>query len=170
MRFLLRPANFYLLLTYLALSAVPFVPLLLGKPVDRPWQVLGIEFIAWVAVWAVFKRPAWFHWLLIPAFLALPTEIYLFTFYGQGISTHHLGIIAETSPKEAMEFLGHKVWTIPAVMLAVLAWWSTSFRAAFLTRDLDWKDPSRWVALAALAMGAAVWGYGYEFGIAPKTT
>ncbi|MDB5909685.1 MAG: sulfatase protein, partial [Massilia sp.] len=129
---------------------------------------LGIEFIAWVTVWAVFKRPAWFHWLLIPAFLALPTEVYLLTYYGQGISTHHLGIIAETSPKEAMEFLGQKVWAMFAVMLAVLAWWSTSFRAAFLTRDLDWKDPSRWVALAALAIGAAVWGYGYEFGIAPK--
>jgi glucan phosphoethanolaminetransferase (alkaline phosphatase superfamily) len=168
MRFLLRPANLYLLLTYLALSAVPFVPMLLGKPLDRPWQVLGVEFIAWVAVWAVFKRPAWFHWLLIPAFLALPTEVYLFTYYGQGISTHHLGIIAETSPKEAMEFLGQKVWAMLAVMLAVLAWWSTSFRASFLTRDLDWKDSSRWVALGALAIGAAVWAYGHEFGIAAK--
>jgi glucan phosphoethanolaminetransferase (alkaline phosphatase superfamily) len=168
MRSLLRPANLYLLLTYLALSSVPFVPMLLGKPVQRPWQVLGIEFIAWVAVWAVFKRPAWFHWLLIPAFLALPTEVYLFTYYGQGISTHHLGIIAETSPKEAMEFLGQKVWAMLAVMIATLAWWCTSFRATFLTRDLDWKDSSRWVALGALALGAGVWAYGYEFGIAAK--
>jgi glucan phosphoethanolaminetransferase (alkaline phosphatase superfamily) len=168
MRSLLRPANLYLLLTYLALSAVPFVPMLLGKPLNRPWQVLGIEFIAWVAAWAVFKRPAWFHWLLIPAFLALPTEVYLFTYYGQGISTHHLGIIAETSPKEAMEFLGQKVWAMLAVMIGTLAWWCTSFRATFLTRDLDWKDSSRWVALGALALGAAVWAYGYEFGIAAK--
>ena len=29
------------------------------------------EFVGWLAAWAVFKRPAWFHWLLIPAFLAL---------------------------------------------------------------------------------------------------
>ena len=96
MRVLLRPANLYLLLTYFVLSAVPFVPLLMGKSIQRPWQVLGIEFVAWVAVWAMFKRPAWFHWMLLPAFLALPTEVYLIAYYGQGISTHHLGIIAET--------------------------------------------------------------------------
>jgi glucan phosphoethanolaminetransferase (alkaline phosphatase superfamily) len=168
MRFLLRPANLYLLLTYLALSAVPFVPMLLGKSLDRPWQVLGVEFVAWVAAWAVFKRPAWFHWLLVPAFLALPTEVYLFTYYGQGISTHHLGIIAETSPKEALEFLGQKIWLMLAVMVGAIAWWVTSFRAARRTRDLDWSDPSRWVTLAALALGVALWAYGVEFGIAPK--
>jgi glucan phosphoethanolaminetransferase (alkaline phosphatase superfamily) len=168
MRTLLRPAKLYLLLTYLALSAVPFVPMLLGTPLDRPWQVLGVEFVGWLAAWAVFKRPAWFHWLLIPAFLALPTELYLFTYYGQGISTHHLGIIAETSPKEAMEFLGQKAWTMLAVMIGVVVWWATSLRAARGTRALDWADPSRWVTLAALAIGAAIWAYGYEFGIAAK--
>lgn len=168
MRFLLRPAHLFLLLTYLLLSAVPFVPMLLGKPLERPWQVLGVEFVGWVAAWAIFKRPAWFHWLLLPAFLALPTEIYLFAFYGQGISTHHLGIIAETSPKEAIEFLGQKVWLMLAVMVAVVVWWSASFRVARRTRDFDWSDSSRWVTLAALAIGAGVWGYGHEFGIAAK--
>jgi glucan phosphoethanolaminetransferase (alkaline phosphatase superfamily) len=163
-----RPANLYLLLTYLALSAVPFVPMLLGKPLARPWQVLGVEFVAWAAAWAIFKRPALFHWLLIPAFLALPTEIYLYTYYGQSISTHHLGIIAETSPKEAIEFLGNTIWLMLAVMLAVLAWMVTSFMAARRTRDLDWNDASRWVSLAALVLGAAVWAWGYEFGIAAK--
>ena len=130
MRSVLRPAHLFLLLTYLALSAVPFVPMLLGKSLERPWQVLGIEFVSWVAVWAVFKRPAWFHWLLLPAFLALPTEVYLYTYYGQGISTHHLGIIAETSPKEAMEFLGRTVWLMLAVMIGVLLWWASSLRVA----------------------------------------
>jgi glucan phosphoethanolaminetransferase (alkaline phosphatase superfamily) len=168
MRPLLRPANLYLLLTYLVLSAVPFVPVLLGKPVDRPWQVLGIEAIAWVAACAVFKRPAWFHWLLIPAFLALPTEIYLLTYYGQSISTHHLGIIAETSPREAIEFLGQKVWLMLAVMVGVVAWWITTFRVARKTRDFDWSDSSRWLTLALLAIGAGLWGYGYEFGIGAK--
>jgi glucan phosphoethanolaminetransferase (alkaline phosphatase superfamily) len=163
-----RPANLYLLLTYLALSAVPFVPMLMGKPLERPWQVLGVEFVAWAAVWAIFKRPARFHWLLIPAFLALPTEVYLYTYYGQSISTHHLGIIAETSPKEAMEFLGNTIWLMLAVMLAVLAWLVTSFAAARHTWDLDWNDGSRWVTLAALALGAGVWAWGYEFGIAAK--
>ena len=160
-----RPAKLYLLLSYLALSAVPFVPMLLGKPLTRPWQVLGVEFVAWVAVWAVFKRPAWFHWLLIPAFLALPTEVYLYTYYGQGISTHHLGIIAETAPKEAIEFLGRAVWLMLAVMAAVVVWWVTTLRAARRTRELDWNDSSRWVALALLVFGAGLWAYGYEFGI-----
>lgn len=166
MRLLLRPAHLFILLTYLALSAVPFVPLLLGKPVEQPWQLLGIEVVAWVAVWALFKRPAYFHWLLIPAFLALPTEIYLFVFYGQGISTHHLGILAETSPREALEFLGQKVYSMAAVMVAVAVWWVMSFRAARQTRELDWHDASRWVAMAMLVVLAAVAAWGYEFGIA----
>jgi glucan phosphoethanolaminetransferase (alkaline phosphatase superfamily) len=166
MRSLLRPAHLYLLLSYLLLSAVPFVPLLLGKPVAQPWQILGIEFIAWAAAWALFKRPACFHWLLIPAFLALPTEIYLLTYYGQGISTHHLGIIAETSPRESIEFLGQKVWAMLVLMLGVLVWFGTTWRVALRTRELDWADSSRWVALAVLAGAGAVWGYGHEFGIA----
>ncbi|XLZ68251.1 phosphoethanolamine transferase [Massilia sp. SR12] len=166
MRLLLRPSHLFILLSYLALSAVPFVPLLLGKPVEQPWQLLGIEVVAWVAVWALCKRPAYFHWLLIPAFLALPTEIYLFVFYGQGISTHHLGILAETSPREALEFLGQKVWTMAAVMVAVAVWWVLCFRAARQTRELDWQDGSRWVALASLVVLSAVAGWGYEFGIA----
>ncbi|MCG2584844.1 phosphoethanolamine transferase [Massilia sp. TS11] len=169
MRFLLRPANLAILLSYLLLSLVPFVPMVfLGKPMDRPAQVLGIELLAWIAVWAVFKRPAWFHWLLIPAFIALPTEIYLFVFYGQGISTHHLGIIAETNPKEAMEFLGSKVWLLIAVMIGVVAWWWLTLRLARRTRELDWNDASRWVALGLLAAGAAVLAYSWEFGADPK--
>jgi glucan phosphoethanolaminetransferase (alkaline phosphatase superfamily) len=160
-----RPSHLFILFSYLALSAVPFVPLLMGKPVEQPWQLLGIEFVAWVTVWALFKRPAYFHWLLIPAFLALPTEIYLFVFYGQGISTHHLGILAETSPQEALEFLGQKVWTMLAVMVMVAVWWVLSFRAARQTRELDWQDGSRWAALAMLALLAAVAAWGYEFGI-----
>jgi len=160
-----RPSHLFILFSYLALSAVPFMPLLLGKPVEQPWQLLGIEFVAWVTVWAVFMRPAYFHWLLIPAFLALPTEIYLFVFYGQGISTHHLGILAETSPQEAMEFLGRKVWTMLAVMIGVAVWWVLCFRAARQTRDLDWHGGSRWLALFTLVVLAATAAWGYEFGI-----
>jgi glucan phosphoethanolaminetransferase (alkaline phosphatase superfamily) len=168
MRHLLRPAPLYLLLTYAVLSAIPFFPMLLGKRLDKPWQVLGIEAVAWVAVWALFKRPAWFHWLLIPAFLALPTELYLFSFYGQSISTHHLGIIAETSPKEALEFLGKTVWLMLAVMAAVVAWWLSSLQAARRLRTLDWDDGSRWLTLGLLAIGAGLWAYGHAFGVAPR--
>ena len=166
-----RPAPYataFLLLTYALLSAVPFVPDLLGKPIEHPWQVALIEALAWTLAWSVFKRPAWFHWLLIPAFLALPTELYLFTFYGQGISTHHLGIIAETSPREAMEFLGEKVWLMGGVMLGVIVWWGASYWAALRARALDWRGRTRWVALALLLLLIALWAYGYEFGIRAK--
>ena len=168
MRSALRPAKLFLLLSYLALSAVPFVPMLLGKSLARPWQVLGIEFVAWVAVWATFKRPACFHWLLLPAFIALPTEVYLYTYYGQGISTHHLGIIAETSPKEALEFLGATVWLMLAMMVGVLVWWGATWRIALRTRAFDWDDASRWVTLAMLAVGAALACYGLAFGALPR--
>jgi glucan phosphoethanolaminetransferase (alkaline phosphatase superfamily) len=168
MRSLLRPGNLFLLLTYMLVTAVPFVPRLLGNEVERQLHVLGMACIAWLAVWAIFKRPAWFHALLLPAFLALPVEVYLIKYYGQGISTHHLGIIAETSPKEAIEFLGQKVWLMLAILLGVLAWWGATFRIALKTRDLDWADASRWVTLGLLTVGAGVCAYGYEFGMQAK--
>jgi glucan phosphoethanolaminetransferase (alkaline phosphatase superfamily) len=167
MSFLLRPRNLYVALTYLLLSCVPYVAPLFGQPLAHPGQVAGIELLAWLGVWAVFKRPAYFHWLLLPAFLALPVELYLYAFYGQGISTHHLGIIAETSPAEAMEFLGNKVWLLIGVLIGVLAWFATSWIAAWRTRDLDWADVSRPVVLGVLALPALVFGYGLKYGVAP---
>jgi glucan phosphoethanolaminetransferase (alkaline phosphatase superfamily) len=168
MRALLRPGNLFVLLSYLLLSAVAFVPFILGRPFEQPWRMLGVELLAWITVWAVCKRPAWFHWLMIPAFLAVPTELYLFVFYGQGISTHHLGIIAETSPREALEFLGQKIWLMAGVMALVIAWWLIIWRLVRKNRDLDWNDASRWVALLLLALGAAAWAYGVEFGVRAK--
>jgi glucan phosphoethanolaminetransferase (alkaline phosphatase superfamily) len=167
MSFLLRPRNLYVALTYLLLSCVPYVAPLFGQPLSHPGQVAGIELLAWLGVWGVFKRPAYFHWLLLPAFLALPVELYLYAFYGQGISTHHLGIIAETSPAEALEFLGSKVWLLAGVFTGVVAWFVTSWIAAWRTRDLDWADVSRPVVLGVLAVVAAVFAYGLKYGVAP---
>lgn len=167
MSFLLRPRNLYVALTYLLLSCVPYVAPLFGQPLSHPGHVAGIELLAWLGVWGVFKRPAYFHWLLLPAFLALPVELYLYAFYGQGISTHHLGIIAETSPAEAMEFLGSKVWLLAGVFIGVLAWFVTSWIAAWRTRDLDWADVSRPVVVGVLAVVAVVFAYGLKYGVAP---
>jgi glucan phosphoethanolaminetransferase (alkaline phosphatase superfamily) len=167
MRFLLRPRNLFVLLSYLLLSCMPFVPALFDLPLAQPGRILGIEAMAWAGAWALFKRPAYFHWLLLPAFLALPVELYLYAFYGQGISTHHLGIIFETSPAEALEFLGSKAWLLAAVLLGVLAWFAGSWRAAWRTRDLDWNDVSRPLVLGVLALGSAVFVYGLAFGVAP---
>nr|WP_314544694.1 phosphoethanolamine transferase [uncultured Massilia sp.] len=172
MVFLLRPRNLYVALTYLLLSCTPLVGLLSGEPLAHPGTVAGITLLAWLGVWAVFRRPAWFHWLLLPAFLALPVELYLYVFYGQGISTHHLGIIAETSPAEAAEFLGSKIWLLGGVAIGVLAWFVTSWIAAWRTRDMDWRGAglpaiARYVVLGVLALAVGVFAYGLQFGIAP---
>lgn len=165
MRSLLRPSIAFLIASYLILSGVPLVPLALGKTPGSLWQIVGIEVATWIAAWAIMKRPIWFHWFLLPAFLALPTEIYLLAFYGQGITTHHLGIISETSPKESIAFLGDKVWLMLAVMTAVICWWCLTLRVAWRTRDLDWTGTSRWIALGTLAIVLAVWNYGREYGV-----
>ncbi len=162
---LLRPAHLYLLLSYALLSCIPFASRLIGPQEGDAWQLLGAGVFAWIGVWALFKRPAWFHLLLLPAFLALPTELYLLTYYGQGISTHHLGIIAETSPSEALEFLGGKAWLLGAVLLAVLLWFGSTWAVAWRTRALDWNDGSRWVVLAVLAAGALAAAFGGKFGL-----
>ena len=162
-----HPRTLYIALTYLLLSCTPLVGILAGQPLAQPGIVAGTTLMTWLGVWAVCKRPAYFHVLLLPAFVALPVELYLYAFYGQGISTHHLGIIAETSPSEALEFLGSKVWLLGAIIVGVLAWFLTSWRAAWRTRALDWNDVSRYIVLAALAGAAAVFSYGLEFGIAP---
>ena len=166
MRILLRPANLTLVLTYLALSLVPFFPLALGLPVAGPARLAGMAVFAWIAAWAVFKRPACFHWLLLPAFIALPAELYLYAYYGQGISTHHLGIMAETSPMEAMEYLGAQVWLLLAVAVGVVAWWAGSYRAALATRDLDWTDRSRLLVLGLLVVALGLFAYGTKAGVA----
>ena len=152
---LLRPATLYLLLSYAALSAMPFAGLLLGVAQDDAWRLFGAGVFAWIAAWTLCKRPAWFHWALLPAFLALPTELYLLIYYGQGISTHHLGVIAETSPSEALEFLGGKAWLLGGVLIGVLLWFGSTWVVAWRTRDLDWNDRSRWAVLAALGACAA---------------
>ena len=169
MRPLLRPANLALVLTYLVLSAVPLFPLALGIPVARPAQLAGIAVFAWIAVWALFKRPAYFHWLLLPAFIALPAELYLYVYYGQGISTHHLGIMAETSPLEALEFLGARAWLLLGMMVGVVAWWAATYRAALATRDFDWNDRSRPLVLALLAVAAGLFAYGQKAGVSGAT-
>ena len=165
---LLRPAPLFLLFTYLLLSAVPFATYLLGKPPEHPWHLFTLELVTWLVLWALLKRPAWIHWMLLPAFLALPTEIYLQIFYGQGISTHHLGIIAETSPREALEFLGKKIWPMMAIMLAITLWFGYTWRIAVRDHTLDWGHKSRWLALLGASLLMLVWAWGWHFGAQAK--
>ncbi len=169
---LLRPPNLLIVATYLALSAVPFVPFLWGGTVAQPARIAALELLAWLLAWTLCGRPAWFHWLLLPAFLALPAELYLRFFYGEGISAHHLGIIAETTPGEAFEFLGRWIWLLPALVLVAGSWWWLTWRAAIRTRDLDWQGSRRAAAALLLALAAGAWLYGRGFDVqalAPAT-
>ena len=157
--FLLRPANLLVLLSYLALSTVPLLPLAWGRGGPRPGGILLLEFACWALLWAVCKRPARFHWLLLPAFLALPADLYLQRFYGQSISAHHLGILAETSPAEALEFLGDRAGLLLAALTAAGGWWWLSWRATKATHDLDWSGRSRSAVLLLFALGLGAWLY-----------
>jgi glucan phosphoethanolaminetransferase (alkaline phosphatase superfamily) len=157
-RSLLQPAPLFVLATYCLLSCMAFLPLLMRLPLDQPGQVLAMSCLGWLVLWSVFKRPAWFHWLLLPAFLAVPVDLYLYKYYGQGISTHHLGIMVETSPAEAIDFLGARIWLLGAVVIIMLAWWAGSWYAACQTRALDFTGPWRFVVLALLAVAlGALW-------------
>ena len=168
MRSLLRPAPFFLIASYLLLSAIPFFSLLMGMPTEKSPLLLTMEFVCWVGFWAVFQHPRWFHYLLLPAFLAFPVELYLRLYFGQGISTHHLGIIVETSPKEALEFLGNKVWLLLLVIVGITAWWWSLLRIAQQHPSLHWKHGSRWIAIVLLLLGTGVWWYGDHIGIQAK--
>jgi glucan phosphoethanolaminetransferase (alkaline phosphatase superfamily) len=150
----------FLVASYALLCAVPLLPLLSGQPVADAALLLAATLLSWIAVWAAFKRPAYFHFLLLPAFLALPVEIYLQIYFGQSFSVHHLGVIAETSPAEAREFLGNKVWLLSGAMLLALGWFSVVWRTAWRTPALDWRGPSRLVACVLLCIGLALWLYG----------
>ena len=150
----------FLIASYALVSAVPLLPLLSGRPVADPALLLAATLLSWIAIWALFKRPAYFHILLLPAFLALPVEIYLQIYFGQSFSVHHLGVIAETSPAEAREFLGNKIWLLGGAMLLALGWFAMSWRAAWQTQALAWRGPSRLVACLLLGIGLALWFYG----------
>jgi glucan phosphoethanolaminetransferase (alkaline phosphatase superfamily) len=152
-------------LSYLAISLIPFVALFLGKSVEHHFQIVTFELFGWLALWAVMQQPKYFHWALLPAFLAVPIEIYLRVYYGQGISTHHLGIIAETSPKESLEFLGNKVWLLLVVALVMLGWWWSIFRSLTRNRILAWCHWSRWIAMFLVVAGVSLWIYGETIGI-----
>lgn len=150
----------FVVASYLLLSALPFLSVMLGRALTTPGLVLAGTLLSWLAMWAVFGRPALFHFLLLPAFIALPAEVYLQLYFGQGISSHHLGVIAETGPMEALEFLGNGIWLLAAALVLVVAWFVLIWRVVLRCADLDWHGPSRLIVLVALGMGTAVWLYG----------
>lgn len=169
MRLSARPQGlglFYLATSYLLISCLPFLSVLQGRSPEHPWRLLAYELVSWLALWAVFQAPRWFHWALLPAFFAIPVEIYLRLFYAQSISTHHLGIITETSPKEAVEFLGNAIYLLIGVILLISLWWWSCWRIAKAQPHLAWRHGSRWFAIGLIALSSLAWCYGRAVGIA----
>ena len=155
----------YLLLTYLLLSLVPLFPWCLGREVENWWQILLLEAVLWLVLWAAAKRPAYFHWLLLPVFLMTPVEIYLQLYYQQGISTHHLGVIADTSVRETLEFLGWRVWLVAALLLLMLAWFALSWWLAWRSKAMLINEKVRGVIMLLCFFVAMNSLYGSYFGV-----
>ena len=147
----LRLRSAYIVFSYFLISAIPFAALFLGMTVERPYQIITFELFGWLMLWSIMQRPKYFHWALLPVFLVVPIEIYLRLYYGQGISTHHLGIIAETSPKETLEFLGGKIWLLLIVFFVILAWWWSIFQILKQSEMFVWRHWSRWTGRPARA-------------------
>ncbi len=158
-----RHTSAILILSYLLISLTPFLPWGFNRSIEHPFTLLLLLGYGWLSIWAVFGKPRYFHLLLLPLFVALPCEWYLQRFYAQGITPHHLGIMFETSPREALEFLGSMVFVLVIGLLAVLGWWWLGWRAS-ATADLSWRHWSRWPVLATLLILAGLWSWGEEIG------
>lgn len=166
-RIALRPYHLPLLIaSYTCLSCLPFISLWGGRWPEQLGRLALFELASWIVIFAVFKRLQWVHLCLLPAFLAAPIEIYLRLFFGQGISTHHLGIITETSPQEAMEFLGRLSWLVLVIYLIILLVWWRLWRTAKQHKDWGWTHRSRWGVIMIVACASLVWTYGREVGVA----
>lgn len=156
----------YFLVSYLLIYCLPLFGLFIGKPNDALIPIFSFGAVSLLSLWAVFKHPRWFHYLLLPVFLAIPIEIYLRIYFNQGISTHHIGIIAETSPKEALEFLGNRIWLLLGLGVLMIAWWWSLLKVARTTPYFAWKHGSRWLVISLLISACGFYAYAYEYGVA----
>lgn len=168
MRLPLRPAALFVLSSFALISAVSLFPCLLGQPVQQKSLLLLTSLLCWTLLWSLFKSPRWFLPLLLPAMLAAPVELYLQLYYGQGISTHHLGIMLETSPREATEFLGDKIYLLIGLFILICGWWTALWWAAGRSPELKWRHSSRWISLVLLSALSALICYQTYVGVAAQ--
>lgn len=164
-----RHAPATLLLSYLLISLTPFLAWGFNRSIDHPWAMLFLVMYGWLSLWAIFGKPRYFHILILPLYIALPCDWYLQRFYAQSISAHHLGIMFETSPREALEFLGPLALVLILGLIAVLAWWWGGWRAT-ANSAFHWRHWSRWPSLALVLSLAGLWCWGEEVGTYSKSS
>lgn len=164
----MRPNTIFILLSYATLSALPFLPALWGKEVEHAAWLIGIELAIWLGLWAVFGKPSVFHWLLLPAFLLVPADVFLYTYYGSGISVIHWGMLAESSSGETLEFVGRQAPLVLSALFAALGWWWLVRQSTLQAHDLDWTGHTRKAFLALTVALVGIFYYGGTFGFAPN--
>ncbi len=154
-----RPWTVAILCTYLALSLTQHLSTTSQDVLEPLYYSLDVAVIGWLFLWWIFKRPAYVHGLLLPVFLILPLELYLRLHFNTGLKPHHFGILAETNPTEALEFVGDQGWLWALIWCVVLLWWFLILRAMRQTRALDCSGRLRFVVALIVLVGASVLFY-----------
>ncbi|AZP11591.1 phosphoethanolamine transferase [Undibacterium parvum] len=149
----------YIVLSYLGISACSVFSYFAGGTLSALIERLLFQALAWFALWSILLRPSVFHAILLPAFLAFPLELYLRFYFNQGISAHHLGVMFETSPKEAAEFLGYKIWRLGFALIFSCLWWYSILRLSRQDRLLSWPRRGRWPIFACSLIGLGFFIY-----------
>lgn len=153
---------FFAAASYLLLTSVSIAPLMHVHNHEQILLTLLAVICCWFALWSVFRHPRNFHFLLLPAFLLTPVELFLQTHFRQGLTAHHIGIATESTMREAFEFSGGMFWYFCAAQIIMLCWWAAVFAALRNTPALTWHGPTRLVMLAIVTCctGLALYDWG----------
>jgi len=138
-------------LAFLGFSALVLSPnlaalVLLGP--DAALQPLGWAFAVWILWAALWRRMFWACALVAPLLLLAPVEVFLLARYGTFASPHIFGLIFETNPAEAAEFMQGLTWVAGGAVLAMLLLAGWTLRQLWRS-DLIWTHRSRWWVLLA---------------------
>jgi glucan phosphoethanolaminetransferase (alkaline phosphatase superfamily) len=142
----------FILGSYLLLTLLPLVEMFSHGLFVVAVKMFAISCFSWMLIWAVFERPARFHWLLLPVFLLMPVDIVLRVAYGQSFSAHYLGVFFESGSAEAIDFLAGKFTLTVLSLLFFLCWWLLVFIATQSKSILAWTSRSRNITATMLVM------------------
>ncbi len=108
------------LVIYAGLGGITFY--LSSNADELAWSASSV--VLWGLAWIIFGRFEWIHLMCFPAFLLLPAELMVQHFFATGLTPHIWGTILETSPREALEFVGNRWLEFLLLPLCfALLWW-----------------------------------------------